>query len=106
MGMAQLFATTSLSNRNYYRTAVLANILNSVPDSRALDSHERVILRYAPEDHKDPESSTEGEGPVVASLSSRGPRGCVGQRRLESTREFAHIDNVTSGTARAGGDDE
>lgn len=39
---------------------MLANTLNSVPDSRALDSHERVILRYHPED---PGSRTEGEGP-------------------------------------------
>ena len=85
---------------------MLANSLNSVPDSRALDSHERVILRYAPEDHKDPESRTEGEGPVVASLSSRGPRGCVGQRRLESKPEVPHRDNVTYWTARAGVDDE
>lgn len=63
---------------------MLANSLNSVPDSRALDSHERVILRYHPED---PEPSTEGEGLLVASLCSRGPRGCVGQRQLESKPE-------------------
>ena len=82
---------------------MLANILNSVPDSRALDSHERVILRYHPED---PEPRTEGEGLLVASLCSRGPRGCVGQRRLESKPEVPHRDNVTYWTARAGVDDE
>ena len=44
---------------------MLANSLNSVPDSHALDLHERVILRYRPED---PEPRTEGECPLVPPL--------------------------------------
>ena len=48
---------------------MLANSLSSVPGSCALDSHERVILRYHPED---PEPRTEGEGE-----RSHGSFGCI-----------------------------
>ena len=46
---------------------MLANNLSSVPDSRALDSHERVILRYHPAE--DPED--EGKSDKVLGLLVR-----------------------------------